>query len=67
MLAWELLAGLRGANHGRRALFTLPVAWLLGGLAGLSATTATPQPFVAAAWFLLLGGLLTADRKSHCA
>jgi urease accessory protein len=58
-----LLAGLRGAGHGRRALFTLPVAWLLGGLAGLSATAPTPHPFVAAAWFLLLGGLLAADAK----
>ncbi|HTF69043.1 MAG TPA: hypothetical protein VK638_40820 [Edaphobacter sp.] len=37
--------------------------WLLGGLAGLSAMTAKPHPFVAAAWFLLLGGLLAADAK----
>jgi len=58
-----LLAGLRGANYGRRALFTLPVAWFLGGLAGLSASSANPRPFVAAAWFLLLGGLLAADAK----
>jgi len=63
VLALALLAGLRGASYGRRALFTLPVAWLLGGLAGLSAMTATPHPFVAAAWFLLLGGLLAADAK----
>ena len=63
VLALALLAGLRGASYGRRALFTLPVAWLLGGLAGLSAMTANPHPFVAAAWFLLLGGLLAADAK----
>jgi urease accessory protein len=63
VLALALLAGLRGASYGRRALFTLPVAWLLGGLAGLSAMTAKPHPFVAAAWFLLLGGLLAADAK----
>ncbi len=63
VLAMALLAGLRGASYGRRALFTLPVAWLLGGLAGLSAVTATPHPFIAAAWFLLLGGLLAADAK----
>jgi urease accessory protein len=63
VLALGLLAGLRGARYGRRALLTLPIAWLLGGLAGLSATTAKPQPFVAAAWFLLLGGLLAADAK----
>ena len=63
VLALALLAGLRGANYGRRALFTLPVAWLLGGLGGLSAMNATPHPFIAAAWFLLLGGLLAADAK----
>lgn len=63
VLALSLLAGLRGARHGRRALFTLPIAWLLGGLAGLSAMTAKPHPFVAAAWFLLLGGLLALDAQ----
>ncbi len=63
VLALALLAGLRGASHGRRALFTLPVAWLLGALAGLSAVTAKPHPFIAATWFLLLGGLLAADAK----
>lgn len=63
VLALALLAGLRGARYGRRALFTLPVAWLLGGLAGLSATTTRPHPFIAAAWFLILGALLAADAK----
>ncbi len=63
VLSLALLGGLRGASYGRRALFTLPVAWLLGGLAGLSAMTAKPHPFVAATWFLLLGGLLAADAK----
>jgi urease accessory protein len=63
VLALALLAGLRGASYGRRALFTLPVAWLLGGLAGLSAVSSRPHPFIAAAWFLMLGGLLAADAK----
>ena len=63
VLAFGLLAGLRGASYGRRALFTLPVAWLFGGLAGLSAMTARPHPFVASGWFLLLGGLLAANAK----
>jgi hydrogenase/urease accessory protein HupE len=63
VLALALLAGLRGAAYGRRALFVLPVAWLLGGLAGLSASAANPHPFIAAGWFLLLGGLLAADAK----
>jgi hydrogenase/urease accessory protein HupE len=63
VLALALLTGLRGAAYGRRALFVLPVAWLLGGLAGLSAAAANPHPFIAAGWFLLLGGLLAADAK----
>jgi hydrogenase/urease accessory protein HupE len=63
VFALALLAGLRGATYGRRTLFTLPIAWFLGALAGLSAVTASPHPFVAAAWFLLLGGLLAADAK----
>jgi urease accessory protein len=62
VLALALLAGLRGAGYGRRALFTLPLAWLLGGLAGLSAMT-KPHPFISAAWFLLLGGLLAGDAQ----
>ena len=35
-LALALLAGLRGVAHGRRALFVLPAAWLLGGVIGLT-------------------------------
>jgi hydrogenase/urease accessory protein HupE len=61
VLALALLAGLRGASHGRRALFTIPAAWLLGGLIGLSSAAANAHPVVAAAWFLLLGGLLAAN------
>lgn len=63
VLALALLAGLRGASHGRRALFTIPIAWLLGGLAGLSTVAANPHPFAAAGWFLLLGLLLVADAR----
>jgi hydrogenase/urease accessory protein HupE len=63
VLALALLAGLRGAAYGRRALFTLPIAWLLGGLAGITASAKNGNAFVAAAWFLLLGGLLAADAK----
>jgi hydrogenase/urease accessory protein HupE len=63
VFALALLAGLRGAAHGRRALFTLPTAWLLGGLIGVSAMPANPHPFVAACWFLLLGGLVAVDAK----
>ncbi|HEY6373511.1 MAG TPA: HupE/UreJ family protein [Candidatus Sulfotelmatobacter sp.] len=63
VLALALLAGLRGAAYGRRTLFMVPCAWLLGGFAGLSAVTAPLHPFISAAWFLLMGGLLAADAK----
>lgn len=63
VLALALLAGLRGAAYGRRALFIVPCSWLIGGFAGLSAVTAGLHPFISAAWFLLMGGLLAADAK----
>ena len=63
VLALALLAGLRGAACGRRALFTLPAAWLLGGLMGLSAAASPGNAAASAVWFLLLGGLLAADAK----
>ncbi len=63
VLALALLAGLRGADYGRRALFVLPGAWLLGGLLGLNAAATNGSGVVSAIWFLLLGGLLAADAK----
>jgi hydrogenase/urease accessory protein HupE len=62
-LALALLAGLRGAPYGRRAMFTLPAAWLLGSLFGLSAAAASIGALGASFWFLLLGGLVVADAK----
>jgi hydrogenase/urease accessory protein HupE len=62
-LALALLAGLRGASYGRRAMFTLPTAWLLGSLFGLSAAAAGGSTLGASLWFLLLGGLVVADAK----
>jgi hydrogenase/urease accessory protein HupE len=61
-LALALLAGLRGAAHGRRALFVLPVAWLLGGVLGL-AGHGIVSPAMMAASFVILGGLVAADAK----
>jgi urease accessory protein len=63
VLALALLSGLRGAAYGRRTLFVLPAAWLLGGLAGLAASASNGNAIVSAVWFLLLGGLLAADAK----
>jgi len=59
-LALALLAGLRGAAHGRRALFVLPVAWLLAGVLGLAAHGSV-SPVLTAISFVLLGGLVAAD------
>ena len=61
-LALALLAGLRGAPFGRRAMFTLPAAWLLGSLFGFAAAAASGA-LGASFWFLLLGGLVVADAK----
>jgi urease accessory protein len=63
VLALALLAGLRGASHGRRALFVLPVAWLVGGLVGLAEPPSNGNAFLAALSFLVFGGLLAADAK----
>jgi urease accessory protein len=61
-LALAAFAGLRGAVHGRRVLFVLPTAWLLGGLLGLSIGVG-PSPLAPIASFLILGGLVAADAR----
>jgi len=62
VLALAMLAGLRGVTHGRRALFVLPAAWLLGGVIGL-----TVHGGVSLIWtvlsFVLLGGLVASDAR----
>jgi hydrogenase/urease accessory protein HupE len=63
VLGLTLLAGLRGAAFGRRALFVLPAAWLFGGFLGLTTVATGGNAILAAAWFLLLGVLLAADAK----
>ena len=62
VLALALLAGLRGAAHGRRALLVLPAAWLLGGWFGLAMHGRT-SPVLGAISFVLLGGLVAADAR----
>lgn len=59
-LALAVLAGLRGKDHARRAIVVLPLAWLLGGVAG---TLAGAPGLAAPAWLplLVLGGLVAAD------
>lgn len=60
VFAIALYAGLRGAAAGRRTMILLPIAWLLGGMAGSSIHVATSFP-VAAVSFLVMGGLVAAD------
>lgn len=63
VMALALLAGLNGPTAGRRALFTLPVAWLAGGLAGFSAGIAPFPAGTTSVSFLLFGLLAAADRR----
>jgi urease accessory protein len=55
-----VLAGLRGAAHGRWALFVLSAFWLVGGAAGLLIARPTSD-FATAISLLLIGGLVAAD------
>lgn len=61
VIALALLAGLGGKAYGRRVLFVLPGAWLAGGLIGLAVGWSAPLA-VTALSFLVLGGLVAADR-----
>jgi urease accessory protein len=54
-----LLAGQCGPETARRVLFALPLAWLVGALAGLAAAAA-PPPDLTWLTFILLGGLVAA-------
>ena len=62
VLALGLFAGLRGASHGRAALFALPAAWLAGGLAGLARPHGVSPAWTTAS-LLVLGGLVAADLR----
>ena len=42
---------------------TLPVAWLVGSLFGLTAAAITGSAVLSSLWFLLLGRLVIADAK----
>ncbi len=62
VLALALLAGLRGVTYGRRALFVLPAAWLLGGVIGLTVHGGVSPSWTALS-FVLLGGLVASDAR----
>lgn len=63
VFALAMLAGLNGPVAGRRLLFVLPGAWLLGGFVGHAARL-SPLPGAVTALSLIIAGVLTAaDRK----
>ncbi len=63
VIAMALLAGLNGPSAGRRVLLMLPLAWLIGGVAG-TLSPAAPWPASPATLSLLvLGALVAADFK----
>lgn len=64
-LALAMLAGLRGAEAARRAIFVLPLAWLLAALLAALLVPAPPAPWLGVpTWLplLLLGALVALDR-----
>jgi urease accessory protein len=63
VLAMSMLAGLNGPAAGRRTLFGLTGAWLLGGLAGYLFGQALLSGTITCVSFLVLGGLTAADQR----
>ena len=63
ILAMALLAGLNGPVAGRRTLFALTAAWLVGGLAGFLFGHPVVPGTITTASFLVIGGLTAADRR----
>lgn len=62
VLALAMLAGMRGPTTGGWALWTLPVAWIAGGLVGvLSQTPIYSEEFSSGCSFLVFGALIAAD------
>ena len=60
VVALALLAGLRGVEAGRGALFLLPVAWAAGGCLGILAPAGPSLP-IPAVMFFIVGVLVAAD------
>ena len=58
-----LFAGLRGADHGRWALFTVATGWLAGELVGAAPPAGLPSSLSTAATFLIIGSLVAADLR----
>jgi urease accessory protein len=65
VIALALLAGLGGPVDGRRALFVLPFAWVLGGIAGFASAAPMLGGAATAISALVLGALVAVDRRWH--
>lgn len=63
VLALALWAGLRGASHGRWAMFVIPSAWLASALAGSALPAESASAVVSSLSLMLLGALLAFDAK----
>ena len=63
ILALALLAGLNGPVAGRRSLFALTGAWLVGGIAGFLVAQPLVPAVATTASFLVLGVLTAADLR----
>lgn len=61
VLALALFGGLRGPRVGRWVMAVLPIAWLVGGLAGLTAPMPTPPSLATTVLLLVPGVLLASD------
>jgi len=63
VVAMAMLAGLNGPAAGRRALFALPVAWLVAGIVGHGSGTMVLPAWITALSLLAVGILVAADRR----
>ena len=63
VVAIGLLSGLNGAAAGRRSMFTLPVAWLVGGLFGYAGGAERIPAGITSISLLSLGVMTAADLK----
>jgi hydrogenase/urease accessory protein HupE len=63
ILALSTLSGLNGPMSGRRTLFGLAAAWLVGGIAGYMFGRPISPGVMTCVSFLVLGGLTAADLR----
>lgn len=63
VIALALFAGLNGRTSSRIVLVGLPLAWLVGGVAGMLVATESTLPWMTTLSFGLAGGLVAANVK----